>query len=142
MARWQDLRIHHLRRPDFQTPARAGAVYEFLADIGVKTTKGIWPGRAGTPPEEWRGTCLDPEYLKWTLGIQQRGFEIGWHGATPKTSVRGETLAGLERFRELFGHRPFTMSQHYDCRENIYWGDARLSGVNRLLLPGPFAASG
>ncbi len=114
--------------PDFQTPARAAAVYDFLADLGIKTTKGVWPGHANIPPEQRRVTCLDEDYLKWTLAIQQRGFEIGWHGASPITSIREETKAGLDRFRELFGHPPISIAQHYDCLENVYWGPRRLSG--------------
>jgi len=120
--------------PDFQTPARASAVYDLLADLGIKTTKGIWPGHPGIPPDKQWWTCLDPEYLKWTQSIQARGFEIGWHGASPQTSLREETRTGLERFRELFGHPPWTSSQHYDCLENVYWGNARLSGPAHRLL--------
>jgi hypothetical protein len=39
----------------------------------------------------------------------------------------------LRQFERLFGHSPRTASNHYQCRENVYWGDRRLTGGNRLL---------
>ena len=59
------------------------------------------------------------------------GFEIGYHNATLHTSNRDETIAGLDRFAEIFGHNPHSMAHHYYCDENIYWGDCRVSGVHR-----------
>lgn len=118
--------------PDYQTIARGKAAYDLLGDLGIFTTKGIWPGNPAGDPSEWRWTCLDPEYLQWMLQLQAKGFELGWHGAGPRTSCRRETLAGLEKFRELFGNYPLTGSQHFDCNENMYWGDERLTGgLNR-----------
>jgi hypothetical protein len=120
--------------PDFQTPTSGRPVYEFLTDIGIRSTKGVWPGHSGILPDNRWGTCMDPTYLEWILELQHRGFEIGWHGSSPKTSSREESREGLQRFCHLFGHSPQTMSQHYDCLENVYWGDGRLSGpIHRSL---------
>jgi hypothetical protein len=38
----------------------------------------------------------------------------------------------MDRFRELYGHDPVTLANHTGCRESIYWGADRLSGVDRL----------
>jgi hypothetical protein len=115
--------------PDFQSLDRGVPVYEFLSDLGFRTTKGVWPGDEACPPSDRWGTCMDPEYLKWALSLKDRGFEIGWHGASPRTSSREKTAAGFESFRRMFGHWPATMSQHYNCKENMYWGDDRLTSA-------------
>lgn len=121
--------------PDYQTIKRAGVTYDFLRDHGFRTTKGVWPGHGTNPENEQYGaTCADPEYLKWTLTLQERGFEIGWHGAQPVTSTREQTIEGFEKFHQLFGHWPATMSQHCDCSENIYWGDSRLTSPGHRML--------
>jgi hypothetical protein len=67
------------------------------------------------------------------IGLEDGGFEIGYHNATLHTSKREETLAGLNRFAELFGHNPHSMAHHYYCDENAYWGDCRVSGVHRAI---------
>ena len=65
--------------------------------------------------------------------LKDAGFEIGYHNATFCSSLRDETIRGIERFKELFGYYPKTMANHSKNRENIYWGEYRVTGVNRLL---------
>jgi hypothetical protein len=65
--------------------------------------------------------------------LQRRGFEIGYHNATSHTSSRDATRAALDRFVDLFGASPLTMSNHYHAREGLYWGPDRLTGVNRVV---------
>ena len=120
--------------PDFQTTQRGRPVYDFLADLGFRTTRGVFQGVDSTPQSERNVTCLDPGHLRWLLGLQDRGFELGWHGASPGTSVRAQTALGLERFRECFGDWPKVAAQHYECRENIYWGERRLSSASHRLF--------
>jgi len=120
--------------PDFQTVERAAPVYEYLSDLGFRTTKGTWPGEKSLPDAERRVTCMDQAYFAWVKKLQERGFEIGWHGASPRTSLRQQTLAGFDRFRELFGDWPKTISQHYDCSENLYWGDDRLTAPSHRFV--------
>jgi hypothetical protein len=115
--------------PDFQTVERGRPVYDFLASLGFRTTRGIFPGLESTPPSNRSFTCNNPAHLQWVLSLKDRGFEMGWHGASPSTSMRQETIEGLERFRQFFGDWPHTSSQHYECRENMYWGDERLSST-------------
>ena len=118
--------------PDAQTIERGKAAYDLLIDCGFRTTKAVWPVRGPGQPSDGAMTCAEPEYLKWALELQARGFEIGWHGATLHTSRREETIAGLDKFREYFGQYPAAMAQHFFCEENVYWGDGRVSGLNRL----------
>jgi len=118
--------------PDSQTLADGRLVYSLLRDLGVRTTKGVWPVRGPREPSDHGGTCAEPDYLAWTRELQREGFEIGLHNVTLHTSTREETIAGLDRFRELFGSYPQSMAQHFFCDENIYWGDHRVTGVNRI----------
>ncbi len=119
--------------PDSQTLEGGREVYALLADLGFRTTKGVWPVRGSRTPSDHGGTCAEPGYRAWVQELQRKGFEIGLHNATPHTSTRPETQLGLEKFAEYFGGYPASMAQHYFCEENIYWGDQRVSGVHRLL---------
>jgi hypothetical protein len=58
------------------------------------------------------------------------GFEIGYHMATYHSSLRRESIKGIEAFRDLFGHYPRAMANHNVSRENMYWGRHRLSGFH------------
>jgi hypothetical protein len=78
-------------------------------------------------------TCDDPRYRAWAEGLQARGFEIALHNVASRTSSRGRTIEGIERFREIFGTYPSVHVNHHICRENIYWGSARLSGRRRAI---------
>jgi hypothetical protein len=118
--------------PDSQTLESGREVYSLLTDLGFRTTKGVWPVRGPRQPSDHGGTCSEPDYRAWTQELQRRGFEIGFHNATLHTSTREETIDGLERFCEYFGDYPSAMANHYFCDENIYWGDNRLSGIQRL----------
>jgi hypothetical protein len=118
--------------PDSQTLEAGREVYALLADLGLRTTKGVWPLRGAAKPSGPGGTCAEEPYRAWVADLQRRGFEIGLHNATPHTSERQQTRLGLEKFAEYFGAYPATFAQHYYCDENLYWGDERLSGWRRL----------
>src|SRR5687767_6244935 len=115
---------------DKETVENAPPVYDLLHDLGFKTTKSVWPIRGPEEPLVGGSTCEDPAYLDWVRRLQGQGFEIALHNVTYHTSPREETARGVERFRELFGHYPSSMANHTGCREGIYWGSSRLSGVN------------
>jgi hypothetical protein len=118
---------------DYQTVDNVSAVYSFLSDIGLRTTKSVWPIRGSKSPEIGGATCEDKRYLKWVLDLQQKGFEIALHNVTYHTSTRTETAHGLETFRRLFGHYPYSMANHFGCNESIYWGNSRLTGINQVV---------
>jgi len=118
--------------PDGQRLEVGRKVYTLLRDLGFRTTKGVWPLAPERPVDDTGGNCSDPAYLAWVNSLQRDGFEIGFHNAACHTSSRARTDLGLRRFRELFGAWPRTMSNHYNSREGIYFGDRRLSGLRRL----------
>lgn len=107
-------------------------VYEFLADLGMRTTKTVWPIESAEPPRIGGTSCADPDYRSWVLDLQEQGFEIGLHGVTAGTADRAQTIRGLDEFRDIFGHDPATHANHSGCDNCIYWGDRRLTGVERL----------
>ncbi len=117
---------------DLATVENTKPVYDFLKDCGFKTTKSIWPLSGKEIPTIGGDTCEDPEYLNWIEELQSSGFEIGFHNATYHSSFREQTIKGIKRFEEIIGHSPDVMAQHADCQENIYWGENRLTGLNKL----------
>ncbi|UCF68992.1 MAG: hypothetical protein JSV80_06830 [Acidobacteriota bacterium] len=118
---------------DLATLENVGPVYALLSELGFLTTKSVWPLRGEGRPRIGGATCEDEDYLAWVRELQARGFEIGLHNVAYHTSSREQTIFGLDRFRELFGHDPYTLANHAGCRESIYWGSARLSGMQRLV---------
>lgn len=117
---------------DLATLDNVPHVYAFLQDLGFRTTKSVWPLRGEQPPDVGGATCADRQYLAWVRSLQDAGFEVAFHGATGYHARRPETVQGLERFKELFGHYPRSLANHSHCRESLYWGRHRTSGLNRL----------
>lgn len=118
---------------DLGTLANLRPVYSFLRDLGILTTKSVWPLGAVAESAEYGDTCENPEYLAWLKELQAEGFEIALHNASFKTSKRARTAQGLEVFKEHFSSWPKTMVNHAACRENIYWGANRVTGSRRVL---------
>ncbi len=119
--------------PDLDTVDNSTLMYSFLGELGLRTTKAVWPVRGNGMPKFGGVTCEDQEYLRFVTDLQKRGFEIALHNVTYHTSCRQDTARGLDRFYELFGHHPYSMANHSGCDESIYWGSSRLSGVQRAL---------
>ena len=118
---------------DVATVENVSPVYRLLEELGMRTTKTVWPLAC---PEGSRNfassqTLEDADYLAWVLDLHARGFEVTWHGATMETSDRARTTWGLERFRALFGAYPRIHVNHSLNRENLYWGPGR---VDQALL--------
>jgi hypothetical protein len=120
---------------DYATLAKIKPVYDLLAELGFRTTKSAWPLRCPEDgeAEEFGSTCESPTYLAWLQTLRAHGFEIGYHLASSHTTPREHTKAALERFCQLFGPGPFTMSNHSHNREGMYWGADRLTGTRRLI---------
>jgi hypothetical protein len=108
-------------------------VYAMLADYGFRTTKSVWPIKGDKEPLIPGATCEDSPYFEWTKSLNDKGFEIGFHNATFHSSLRHETLRGLEKFRELYEHYPYTAANHASNEDAIYWGNYRLSGMHSLV---------
>jgi len=121
--------------PDSQDEKVSRLVYEFLGDLGLRTTKAVWPLAPTREPNSPGETCANPAFLRHCQELQERGFEIAFHNATCHSTTRAETIEALDRFRDYFGHDPVTMANHYN-EEAVYWGPARVSGLARLLYQG------
>jgi hypothetical protein len=118
---------------DWATLEKVRPVYDLLADLAMRTTKSVWVFRGGGEATNGGSTCEDRDYLRWLLGLQKQGFEIGLHNPAPSTSSREQMRHGLARFRDLFGDQMPIHCNHVGCLEAIYWGDARLSGWRRAV---------
>jgi len=119
--------------PDLDTVETVTDIYSFLSDIGLRTTKAVWPIRGIAAPKIGGATCEDEQYLKKVLSLKEQGFELALHNATYHTSTREETIRGIDTFNRLFGSNPDSMANHAGCSESIYWGSSRLSGGHRIL---------
>lgn len=119
--------------PDFDTVENVAVIYSFLSDLGMRTTKAVWPIRGQDIPKIGGLTCEDPNYLQSILHLKNTGFEIALHNVTYHSSIRQETARGLDVFHRLFGHYPYSMANHSGCHESIYWGRERLSGMQRII---------
>ena len=117
---------------DYTTLQNGPRIYQLLYDLGIITTKSVWPIKGGHVPHIGGMTCKDSEYLKWVLRLKEQGFEIALHNATYHTSKRKQAIDGLEQFKKFFGEYPKIHTNHVGCNDNIYWGDSRLSGINKL----------
>ena len=107
-------------------------VYSFLYDIGLLTTKSAWVLEGNSSGYYKGSTFQDKDYLKWLLELESKGFEIGYHMAKYESSTRKESKRALEIFKKEFDNYPRAMANHSQCRENIYWGSHRLTGLNKL----------
>lgn len=105
-------------------------VYPFLADLGFRTTKAVWPMGPLREANSDGDTCSNPAYLEDAQRLQEKGFEIGYHCAAPHSCTREEVIESLELFRKYFGQYPSAMANHYNA-DAMYWGQARLTGAVR-----------
>lgn len=118
---------------DHTTIENGPAVYKFLSDLGMNTTKSVWPIKGSDEPKIGGTTCEDPAYIEWVCELKKQGFEIALHNATYHTSKREQAISGLEQFKKYFNEYPKIQVNHAGCEESIYWGDKRLSGFYKLL---------
>lgn len=108
-------------------------VYALLRDLGMRTTKSVWPIRGHGEARVDGATCDDDAYLEWVRSLQRDGFEIALHNVAPVSSPRGEVERGLETFRTRFGAYPNAHANHATNRDALYWGASRLTGAHRWL---------
>ena len=93
---------------DLSVPGNYEKVYDLLGELGIRTTKSVWPVCGeGQPPRGPEGsTCEDEEYLAHILSLQRAGFEIGYHNSSHTGVSRERIRLALDRFRDLFGAYP------------------------------------
>jgi hypothetical protein len=124
---------------DDSTVENVGPIYDLLHELGMRTTKTLWPV-ACPEGSAWYfsgKTLADDEYRQFAHRLAERGFELTWHCATMESSTRDRTEHALEVFCREFGFYPSVHANHGQNRENIYWGPKRyqnflLKGLNRL----------
>ena len=91
---------------DDTTVANGRPVYDFLYDLGLRTTKTVWA--FDTTPEN-RGpyfageTLSSPEYLEWVHELAANDFEIAFHNATMGSSLRKDTIRAFDLIKNEFG---------------------------------------
>jgi hypothetical protein len=119
---------------DNSTIENTKPVHDFMADLGFRTTKSYWvrEPRLSETGSFSGVTAADSAYRGWLLDLQAEGFEIGLHNACWATSTRQETVEAFDQFEQWFGKPCRTMANHAGNRESIYWGSARVSGLQRV----------
>jgi hypothetical protein len=113
---------------DVATVANVKPVYDLLHELGLGATKTVWPVGCpeGSPNFSSSQTLDDADYRAFAVDLQQRGFEVTWHGATMETSPRARTIAAFQQFHDIFGAYPRIHVNHAFNGENVYWGAGRL----------------
>ncbi len=121
---------------DLSTVENIQPVYRLLAELGMRTTKSVWP-LASVSEGKFSGSSLqDPEYLALMLQLRDLGFEIALHNVRNHHATRDMVRQGLEEFRRLIGYYPVVHANHSRNAENVYWGAARFRSLK------PFYAIG
>ena len=111
---------------DGSTVENVEPVYRFLAEIGLRTTKSVWP-LASQPSAKIGGSTLaERDYLAFVRRLQQNGFEIGLHNVRNDDALRAMVIDGFNRFEDSLQTTPRTHCNHDRNRENLYWGPNRL----------------
>ncbi len=113
---------------DCATVAKVRPIYELLHELGLRTTKTIWP-LPGHHPDDRNSPAqpvTDPEYRRFIAQLQQWGFEIALHNVRSFSSERKQIEEGIAAFRAIAGYGPRVHANHMFNRDDVYWGDARL----------------
>lgn len=98
-------------------------IYELLDRLGFRTTKSVWPLPYDESSDyQGSGTLDDSEYASFIRHLQDRGFEIAFHGARMESSERAVISRALDVFRETVGNYPTAYAAHGKNRDNLYWG--------------------
>ena len=113
---------------DDTTVANGRPVYDFLHQLGLRTTKTVWA--FDTPPENqgpyFEGETLSsPEYLDWAHELVTKHFEIAFHNATMGSSLRHDTIKALNFLEKEFEQPIRLHCNHGQNRENLHWGAER-----------------
>lgn len=121
---------------DVSTLGNIKPVYDYLSELGILTTKSVWPLRSEVMESDFAGsqTLEDEEYADYIKELSGRGFEIAFHGASMESSPRERTLEALDYFHKRLDFYPRSYACHAGNRENMYWGEERFCfGIFRQL---------
>jgi hypothetical protein len=121
---------------DLSTVENVRPVYRLLTELGMRTTKSVWPLASVRDGRQGGSSLQEDDYLKFVLDLKERGFEISLHNVRNHDSMREITKQGLEEFRKLVGRYPRVHANHSTNRDNIYWGAARFNRLRLLYTAG------
>lgn len=116
---------------DLSTVVNISPVYRLLNELGMRTTKSVWPLASVRDGRHGGSSLQDREYLGFILSLDKRGFEIALHNVRNHHSTREMICQGLEEFRTLIGYYPRVHTNHSRNRDNIYWGGARFNNLRQ-----------
>ncbi len=107
-------------------------IYDFLREMGVRTTKTVWA--FDTEPENqgpyFAGETLSSAaYLKWVRELVESGFEMAFHNATMGSSLREDTVRALNYIESELNLTIRLHCNHGQNRENLYWGIDRYQSL-------------
>jgi hypothetical protein len=122
---------------DFCAIETVKPVYDFLLELGVRTTKTVWSLAA--TEEGWGATLQDSQYRAFVRDLQNRGVELALHNVRHGTATRAQTIEGLSEFQAHLGSAPRVHCNHESNHENLYWGASRLRpgllrGIHRVSM--------
>lgn len=108
---------------DKATVQKIKSVYDYLYKSGLLTTKTVW----SLPSlDELGGESLsDNNYKKFIEDIDNKGFEIGFHGAGSGNFNREEILYALDKIKDSVGYYPKIHVNHAYNEDNLYWASKR-----------------
>jgi hypothetical protein len=115
---------------DVATVGSVRPVYDLLTELGLRTTKTVWP-LPFEGPSNYAGshTLADAPYADYVRELAARGFEVAYHGARQESSSREVQKAALARFREIIGAPPRSFASHAQNRDNLFWGEHRFGSL-------------
>jgi hypothetical protein len=105
-------------------------VYSSLADLGFRTSIGVWPLDIRREVNSFGETCANPDCRFFMQAMQRKGFEIAFHNAAPHSSTREEVIESLDLFRSYFVSDPTAMTNHKCNADAMYREAARRSTPN------------
>jgi hypothetical protein len=117
---------------DLSTVENVAPIYRLLREIGMYTTKSVWPLASEADARLGGASLQDPRYMDFVRDLKNAGFEIALHNVRNTSSIREVVEAGLEEFRRLIGYYPRIHTNHSYNHENIYWGPGRFSRIAPL----------
>ena len=98
-------------------------IYALLDQLGFRTTKSVWPlAYPGISEYEGSATLDDSDYASYIRHLQERGFEIGFHGARMESSERATIQKAFDVYQQALGRYPTSYAAHAHNRDNLYWG--------------------
>jgi hypothetical protein len=119
---------------DYSTLENTAPVYRFLARIGIRTTKSVWP-LGPVPAARVSGATLqDRRYLDFVRWLKGEGFEIALHNVQNHDATRAVVQRGFKEFENLLDQSVRIHCNHSNNRDNLYWGARRVE--NRALRLG------